>query len=46
MEKSKVIEVLTKLASYEDIVSYMEEHSVTVQDALLEAVSIIEEKAV
>ncbi len=44
MEKEKVIEVLEKLASFDDVVTYIENHSVTVQDALHEAVKMLKQQ--
>lgn len=44
MIDEKIIEVLEKLASFDDIVTYMENHSVTVQDALLGAVKLLKQK--
>lgn len=45
MEKEKIIEVLEKLASFDDIVTYMENHSVTVQDALLGAIELLKQES-
>lgn len=44
MIDDKIIEVLEKLASFDDIVTYMENHSVTVQDALLDAVKLLKQE--
>lgn len=42
--KEQTIEVLERLACFEDIVSYIEEHSVTVQDAFHAAISALSEE--
>lgn len=44
MEREKVIEVLEKLASYDDILTYLKRYPVTVQDALHEAVKLLKKK--
>lgn len=38
MTKEEAIKVLERLASYEDISTFMEQHSVSVQDSLLMAI--------
>lgn len=44
MEKEKIIEVLERLASFDDVVEYIKCYPVTVQDALHEAVKLLKQK--
>ena len=44
MTREEAIEVLKKIASYEDILEYLENHSVTVQDACYMAIKALEQQ--
>jgi len=44
MTREEAIEVLKKIASYEDILEYLENHSVTVQDACYMAIKALEQE--